>query len=134
MRVLSDGLFLRGQRFFLGRDEIEANFARHREIDGVFDNLGVKAEAAILLDEPFSDAMAGFGAGKMRLGGEMAEIGFGVRRVRDGEKLLFKRLLGGGVGRKKTGNGRRVLETAGKSRNGEEKEREEGGYDGDATG
>ena len=76
--------------FFVGLVNSSVIWRGMREPGAVGDDFGVEAEAAVLVAEPFGDAAAGFGAGQVRLAGEVAEIGFGARGVGNGAQFLFE--------------------------------------------
>ena len=88
-------LFGSGKNFFVGRGEFQLDFARLRQPDAIADDFGIEAVAAILVAQPFRHAVAGFGAGHVRLAGNVAQIAFGARGIGNCAHLLFEGAFGG---------------------------------------
>ena len=83
------GLLGSAQRNRLRRGEFQFHFARLRKPHAITHNVRVKAVTAVLVAQPFGQAMARFRTGQMRLAGNVAQIAFGVRRVRNRAQLLL---------------------------------------------
>ena len=121
-----DGRLGRGEFLGDGLCDFERDFARHGEPGAVDDDVGVEAEAAVLVAQPFGDTMAGFGAGHVRLAGEAAEIFSGAGGVGYGAELLLKFAFGGNASGREAGDtrvGSGILRAPGANGEGEQHDR-----------